>query len=213
MSHLFYVHACVHACVCVCACMHVRTGACKLYTTTFGQCRFSDCSKAMKFTPFCHPSHWLLPCPPSCVKNSPQQTIPEQTISNCLLTCPPTPNQHSLTPPCSVHILSVHVSVCGCGCCVQEIQYYKSIIIFFGGVMTNVYIFVELVKHGLLTYDGEIWCYRNGHYYYYYVIVTCMCVHLYLEYAVFSFLVYSFLVNVWSKLTNVIHCSYENNPH
>ena len=98
-------------CACVRACMHVCTRACKLYTTTFGQCRLSDCSKAMKFTPFCHPSHWLLPCPPSCVKNSPQQTIPEQTISNCLLTCPP-PQTNTPSPLLAVSTFCLYTCQC-----------------------------------------------------------------------------------------------------
>ena len=32
----------------------------------------------------------------------------------------------------------------------------------------NVYIIVDLVKCGVLTLVGEIWCYRNDLYYYYY---------------------------------------------
>ena len=55
----------------------------------------------------------------------------------------------------------------GCRFGVQGIQYYKNIIIIFGGF--NVNNFADLVQRSVLTLDGEIWRYRNDRYHYHYL--------------------------------------------
>ena len=71
-------------------------------------------------------SHSFLLCLQNCIKNSSIQTIPQQEISNRLLTCPP--------PPPPLYIPSVHPCVCAhvCECVgsVQKIQHDYRIIIF-----------------------------------------------------------------------------------
>ena len=52
----------------------------------------------------------------------------------------------------------MHVCVCVC-VCVQGIQY--DYVLFFS---FYVYIFVDLVKCGVLTSVRQIQCYRNDHY-------------------------------------------------
>ena len=45
---------------------------------------FPDCSNAMEFSPFWHPSHSVLPSLHNCIKDSPLQTISQQLTSNCV---------------------------------------------------------------------------------------------------------------------------------
>ena len=78
---------------------------------------------------------------------------------------PPLPLPVTL-PPCYSH-----VCMCACGCGVQRIHCYDYIIIHFG--VFSVYIFVDLVKCGVLTLVGEIRHWSNDCYCYY--CYTCPC--------------------------------------
>ena len=58
--------------------------------------------------------------------------------------------------------------VCMCArarvCDMRGIQYYVNLIF----LRFYVYLFVDLVKRGVLTFIGQIRQYRNDYYYYYY---------------------------------------------
>ena len=51
--------------------------------------------------------------------------------------------------------------------CDELTEYYDYIMIIFE-VLEMYTFFVDLVKRSVLTLVGEIWRYRNDHYYYYY---------------------------------------------
>ena len=51
--------------------------------------------------------------------------------------------------------------------CKELIQYYGCIISIFEVLMHTFLLILDLVKRSMLILVGEIWRYRNDHYYYY----------------------------------------------
>ena len=119
------------------------------------------CMKAIGLSPFWHPSYSILQCFENSVKNSPLQTILQRVIKNLVFFLLQT-FQPSLTPIIFLGCLCVHACLYACACvwcvrctidCLLFLRFY-------------VYVFVDLVKSGLLTLVGEVWHNRNDCNYY-----------------------------------------------
>ena len=72
----------------------------------------------------------------------------------------------------------VYFYVCVCGCADQAIEDVYILFLRF-----HASIFVDPVKHSVLTFVSEIQCYRNDHYYSYYYWICHATTHLSVRYS------------------------------
>ena len=138
----------------------------------------------MGFSPFSHSPKSTVPCLQNGVKNSGLQSIPQQVTSNSVFLLLRSPSCHPPTHPATLvptlltprYIPSV---VCPCVCVWGGgggergggggCEEYNTMLVYYF-LSFHLYIFVDLVKSGMLTLVDEIGRYRNDRYYYLFVI-------------------------------------------